>query len=109
MVGVHVAKGDVAGGGVNPFGALHCTEYAGATVEKEVAAFAGAFAGYCPGVGVRAVGLSVGCCVADYVARRCAIGPFDASGTSQHYQLHKLQLCHEAVVNAGKGRPPWCR
>ena len=80
MVGVHVAEGDVAGRGVDVFGALHGAKYAGATVKEEV------------------VGGGRGC-VADDVSRCCAIGSFDASGASQHYQFHKLSFCHEAVAN----------
>lgn len=88
MVGVHVAKGDVAGGGVNPFGALHCTEYAGATVKEDV------------GRGGRGAVLScAGSRLADNVARRGAVGSLDASGASQHYQFHSLSFCHEEVVN----------
>ena len=83
MVGVHVAEGDVAGGGVDVFGALHGAEYAGAAVEEEVGGGRG--------------------CVADDVSRCGAIGSFDASGASQHYQFHKLSFCHEAVANVRKG------
>lgn len=88
MVGVHVAEGDVAGGGVDVFGALHGAEYARSTVEENVG-----------GGGRSAVISCVGSRLADYVARRGAIGPFDASRASQHYQFHKLSFCHEDGPN----------